>query len=162
MPVSTPDHAAFSEITRRVYEYAFGIDTRDWRLYRSIFCDQIDMDFSSYSGQEKTRMSADDWVHNVQALFTGLTATQHSMTNPMVDLDDPTHARCRMYMQAEHFLTTDQGDNSYALGGYYNNRLVKVDTGWRLSAVTLNVLWHRGNRHIMQLATELGTQQLGR
>ena len=36
-----------TEITRRVYEYAYGIDTRDWDLYRSIFADEITTDFSS-------------------------------------------------------------------------------------------------------------------
>ena len=34
-------HADHTEITRRVYEYAYGIDTRDWDLYRSIFADDL-------------------------------------------------------------------------------------------------------------------------
>lgn len=99
-----PDLAAANEITRRVYEYAYGIDTRNWSLYRSIFTDEIDIDFSSYNGEPGTRMQADDWVSNVQILFTGLAATQHTMTNPLVDQPGPNNARCRKYMQAEHFL----------------------------------------------------------
>lgn len=160
--MSNPDFATVDEITRRVYEYAYGIDTRDWALYRSIFTDEIDMDFSSYNGQAAARMRADDWVSNVQVLFTGLTATQHSMTNPLVDQPDPNNARCRMYMQAEHFFYAEQGSNDYALGGYYDNKLTLTSSGWKICAVTLNVLWQRGNQHIMEQATVLGAQKLGR
>jgi len=154
------DFATCNEITRRVYEYAYGIDTRDWELYRSIFTEDIRVDFESYNGNPPSVMRADDWVSNVQVLFTGLHATQHSMSNPLVDIDGD-NARCRMYMQAEHFFITDQGDNDYVLGGYYDDQLANTDTGWRIEAVTLNVLWHRGNRHIMELAVARGAQQLG-
>lgn len=150
-----------TQIVRRVYEYAYGIDTRDWSLYRSIFTDEIAMDFSSYNGNPASRMKADDWVAGCRVLFTGLDATQHSMSNPLVDVDGQ-RARCRMYMQAEHFLRNDQGSDDFALGGYYDDRLVLTADGWKIEAVTLNVLWSRGNRHIMQLATARGTEILGR
>ena len=44
------------------YRYALGIDTRDWPLHRSISTDEIEVDFSSYSGRPAARMSADGWV----------------------------------------------------------------------------------------------------
>lgn len=148
-----------NQITRRVYEYAYGIDTRDWQLYRSIFADEIAMDFSSYNGNPAATMKADDWVSGVKVLFTGLHATQHSMSNPLVDIAGDT-ARCRMYMQAEHFFLNDQGSQDFALGGYYDDRLIRTVAGWKIEAVTLNVLWNRGNRHIMELAAQLGAQRL--
>jgi len=148
-----------STIVRRVYEYAYGIDTRDWALYRSIFVSEIDMDFSSYNGAPASRMRADDWVAGCRLLFTNLDATQHSMSNPLVDIDGD-RARCRMYMQAEHFLHNTQGDAGFALGGYYDDRLIRTAEGWRIAAVTLNVLWSRGNRHIMELAHARGAAAL--
>lgn len=149
----------YQGIVERVYEYAYGIDTRDWALYRRIFTDEIEMDFSSYNGSPAASMAADQWVANCRVLFTGLDATQHSMSNPLVS-QDGDRARCRMYMQAEHFLGNDQGSSGFVLGGYYDDRLVRADTGWRIEAVTLNVLWSRGNRHIMQLAAERGAARL--
>ncbi len=151
--MSNVSYEDFTAVTRKVYEYAYGIDTRDWALYRSIFTEIIAMNFHSYNGQPESTLFADEWVASCRTLFSGLTATQHSMSNPLVEVAGE-HARCRMYMQAEHFLTTDQGSNSYALGGYYDDRLVRVDGGWKIEAVTLKVLWHRGNRHIMQLAVQ--------
>jgi hypothetical protein len=144
-----------TEITRRLYEYALGIDTRDWTLYRSIFCDEVTMDFSSFNGEPGAPQKADDWVAGVSVLFNGLDATQHTMSNPMVDIDGDT-ARCRMYMQAEHFLQNEQGSPDFAIGGYYDDQLVRTGHGWKIAAVTLNVLWSRGNRHILALA--MGSQ----
>jgi hypothetical protein len=65
-----------------------------------------------------------------------------------------------MYMQAEHFLANAAGDPGFALGGYYDDALVRTPTGWRIRAVTLKVFWNRGNRHIMALAAEKGARLL--
>ena len=149
----------FSDITRRRYEYALGIDTRDFALLRSIFTDDITMDFEDYSGQPAALMKADDWVSGVKVLFTGLDSTQHVMTNPIVDIEGDT-AQCRMYMKAEHFFQNDQGNDDFALGGYYTDQLVKADGKWLICAVKLELFWNRGNRHIMQMAAELGAKRL--
>jgi len=149
----------YSEIVRRRYEYALSIDTRDWDLHRSIFTDEIHMDFSSYSGAPGTSMLADVWVSGLKPLFVGLQATQHVMTNPIVDVDGDT-ARLRMYMKAEHFLQNEAGSFDFAIGGYYDDRLERTTAGWKIRAVTLNVFWSRGNRHIMELAREIGQKKL--
>jgi len=142
-----------AEICETKYRYAYGIDGKDWELYRSIFEDEITLDFSSFNGQPGATMSADAWVKSCRALFDGLDATQHQMSNPLVEVDGD-RARCRMYVQAEHHLLNDQGDDTYTLGGMYDDRLVRARGGWRIEAVTLRVLWNRGNRQIMQLALE--------
>ncbi len=141
----------FHDITRRVYEYGYGIDTRDWTLYRSIFANEIHMNFQSYNGNPAATMQADDWVAGCRRLFDNLDATQHSMTNPLVEVTGDT-ARCRMYMQAEHFLQNTSGNSDFALGGYYDDQLIRTVDGWKITAVTLNVFWSRGNRQIMELA----------
>ncbi|MEM7015822.1 MAG: nuclear transport factor 2 family protein [Pseudomonadota bacterium] len=147
------------QVCESIYRYGLGIDTRDWQLYRSIFTDAIDMDFSSYSGQPGGRMSADEWVNGCKILFMGLDATQHTMTNPIVDIAGD-RATCKMYMQAAHFLKNDMGDDEFTLGGYYDDRLIRTADGWQIEAVTLTVLWNRGNRHIMELAAGIGAKRL--
>lgn len=140
-------------VTDTVYRYAWGIDTRDWALYRSIFADRVAIDFTSYNPTSvAAEMAADDWVANLIPLFTGLDATQHTMTNPLVDIDGDT-ARCRMYMQAVHMFTEDP-DPEFTIGGYYDDQLVRTTNGWRLNAVTLTVTWRRGNPDIMRRARE--------
>jgi hypothetical protein len=136
-----------------VYRYALGIDTRDWTLYRSIFADEVDIDFSSYNGRPAQRMSTDTWVARLRQQFTGLAATQHSMTNPIADVRGD-EATVRMYMQAEHVLDDDLASPVFTIGGYYTDQLARVDGRWLLTGVTLTVLWRRGDPGSMVTAVE--------
>ena len=145
------DRADFDAITRLRYEYAFGIDARNYALLRSIFVDQVTMDFSSYNGRPGATMAADDWVAGCAALFDGLDATQHSMTNPLVDVAVGRRAATqRMAMQAAHFLDGTE----FTIGGWYQDELVRTADGWRIAQVTLNVTWRRGDESIMAAAVQ--------
>lgn len=151
-----------TQIVETIYCYATGVDTKDWALYRSIFTDEVDVDFSSWDpSNPPRRVKADEWVATVKVLFTGLGATQHSMTNPRVRVEGD-RATCIMYVQAAHFLQNDEGDAEFTIGGYYTNQLVRTPSGWRLSGVKLTVTWSRGNKHIMTLAAQRGMKALGR
>jgi hypothetical protein len=140
-------------ITDLILKYATGIDTRDWALFRSIFADELFMDFSSYSGAPGANMTADQWVAGCQRMLPGFDATQHSLSNFVYDIRGD-EATVTVYMQAEHFIANTLGDASHTLGGYYVHRLRRGTDGWRIHATTLKVLWSRGNRHVYQLAAE--------
>ena len=139
------------------YRYALGIDTRDWGLLRSIFTDEITVDFSSYSGRPAARMPADRWVEGVQPLFTGLAATQHTMTNPRATVEGD-RATLQMYMQAEHVLDPADPGSWFTLGGHYVDGMTRTPAGWRIEEVTLTVLWRRGRPEIMEHAVRRGTR----
>ncbi len=152
------------DIAQTVYGFAYGIDRRDWAGYRQGFVAapaDIEFDYESYHGRPATRMGVDDWIGAVTPLFTGLDATQHSMSNPIVEVDPGARsARCRVYMQAAHFLWRDDLDEltgspdpEFTIGGYYDDHLVLDDEDeWRIDAVKLTVWWRRGNEAIMALA----------
>jgi hypothetical protein len=152
------------DIAETVYRFAYGIDQRDWDGYRSIFVTAphpIDFDYSSYHGRAPTSMDVDTWIGALTPLFGGLDATQHTMSNPLVEIDG-AEARCRVYMQAAHFLWRDDleartgsADPEFTIGGYYDDHLVRGDDArWRIDAVQLTVWWRRGNAAIMELAVE--------
>ncbi len=148
------------DVAEVVYAYATGVDTRDWALYRSIFMDEVEFDFSSWDGNPARRMRADDWVAGVRPLFHGLDATQHAMSNPRVAIDGE-RATCLMYMQAAHFLANREGDAEFTIGGYYTDQLVRTAAGWKLCGVKLTVVWSRGNKQIMTLAAQRGISAPG-
>ena len=157
--MTTEDKLAVAET---VYRYALGIDTRDFALYRSIFDDRVAIDFTSYSGGAASVMDADQWVSGVRPLFTGLAATQHSMTNPIATIDGD-QARCRMYMQAHHVFEPDRPSSWFTIGGYYDDTLRRASdapAGWLLTGVTLTVLWRRGDPTIMPAAATRGATLL--
>jgi SnoaL-like domain len=148
------------QVCETVYAYAYGIDTRDWARYRSIFAEEVAIDFTSYNASRPAALiSADAWVASVRPLFTGLAATQHTMTNPLVDIDGD-RALCTMYMQATHLLDHGNDDAWFTIGGYYRDTLVRSPGGWRIDAVTLNVLWRRGDQSIMAAAAKRGAAHI--
>lgn len=141
-------------ISRTVIQYATGIDMRDWTLYRACFTDPVEIDFSSWSGQPSRAMPVDEWVEGVRGTLNGFAATQHISTNHVIRVNGD-QATCVSYMQAQHYLPNNQGDNAYTLGGYYTNTLVRSGDGWKIRKCQLTVTWSTGNRHIFELARQL-------
>lgn len=153
--VTAEDKLAVAEC---VYRYAIGVDTRDWEMYRSLFADEIDVDFSSFGPEHQpVTMAADDWVAGLKPLFGGLAATQHMMSNPLVE-PDGDRARITMYVRAHHVLDPDDPESYYTVGGYYRNRLVRDGSDWKLVRVNLNVTWRLGQPAIMGAARAAGAR----
>jgi len=147
------------DVIETVYKYAAGIDNRNWDLYRSIFMDEVTMDFASWNQIPKHRIRADDLKDHISQFFAGLDATQHVMSNPMVSIDGD-HARCIMYMQAYHFLHDVQPSRRYVIGGYYTDDLVREDGNWKIASVALTVLWTEGDFSFMSDSAARGRIRL--
>ena len=112
------DHWAICET---VYRYAYGIDTKDWDLYRSIFTDDVWIDFTSYRpGRPASTMAADTWVGAVRSQMVRLAATHHAMTNPLVTVDGD-RATCQMYIDADHALEVGNDEAWFSLGVHYTD-----------------------------------------
>jgi hypothetical protein len=151
------ERTAISDV---VYAYATGLDRRDWKLFRSIFMDSIDMDFRSV-GLRRDRYDADEWVRDAKRLFAGFEATQHTSTNHVLELCGD-EATCTSNMQATHFVARESNDgledgaDCWTIGGYYINELVRASECWKLAKVTLNVTWQTGNRELSRIALRRG------
>lgn len=143
------DRAEISDVQLR---YATGLDSRDWPLFRSCFTDEIETDFTSVFGGEPRRVSADRWTEAARRSLSGLKATQHMITNHVIEVagDDAT---CIAYVQARHFLPNDAGDSTQTMFGYYTNRFTRTSAGWKIRACKLTVTWQTGNPQIFALAT---------
>jgi hypothetical protein len=142
---------ARAEISDVVNRYATGIDRRDWALYRSIFAEEVDFDFTTWSGGEPRRLRADDWVANVRDGLSGFDATQHLSSNHVHTIEG-AEATCVSYMVALHYLVEEDQRRMQGLGGYYTNRLRRDDAGWTIHACTLTVTWEMGDRGLFQIA----------
>ncbi len=145
-----------AEISDVVHRYATGLDMRDWKLFRSIFTDEIQMDFSSV-GIPAGPFKADHWVDDAKTLFAGFGATQHVSSNHVHDVRGD-EATCVSYMKAEHFVPDVQGEDRWTIGGYYTNELVRTPEGWKIRKLTLTVTWSRGNPEIVRVALRRGRE----
>lgn len=129
--------------------FAHGIDGRDWELYRSVFADEIAVDYSSYRPGSVGLMPADAWVDRARRLFPGLDASQHVLVNAWLRAEGD-EVLARTSMRADHFL--DGG--RYTLGGQYLHRLRRKRGVWLVSGVTLTVTWQEGDPAILAAAAQ--------
>lgn len=151
--LTTEDLIDRAEIHDALMKYATGIDSRDWALYRSLFTDEIDIDFSSWSGDPGGKMKADDWVAGVQSVLNGFDGTQHLLANEVITLKGD-EAVVVPYMQAHHYLNLDGEHHLQSLGGHYRHIMVRTEEGWKSRSCTLTVTWEKGDRGLFEIAAK--------
>lgn len=144
------DRAEISDVQLR---YATGLDMRDWKIFRSCFADEIDVDFTSVFGGAPRHVTADKWTEAARRTVSGLQATQHMITNHVITLDGD-NALCVAYVQAQHYLPNDRGAATQTMGGYYTNQFVRTRAGWRIRSCKLTLTWNAGNWGIFELARQ--------
>jgi hypothetical protein len=154
--LSVDDRLALHDLMAR---FATGIDTCDWAMYRSVFADEIDLDYSSWRAGSVGRWSADDWVARAGRLFPGLTATRHGLTN-LVLTPEPGGVRARVNVCADHVVvdgdrTGHDGVHVFTLNGYYDDRCVRLDGRWLIEGKRLVVQWTTGDRALLDHAADL-------
>ncbi len=145
-----------SDLRDLIHRYAFGLDTRDWDMWRSVFTDEVVIDMSDYEPEPPPRsLPIDTYLAYVRRLFAGFDATQHFIGTHRF-LIDGDRATIVAHMRAEHWVTTREGGDRYTMYGTYTDECVRTAEGWRISAVKLSLLREDGNRHVMRLAARRG------
>jgi hypothetical protein len=146
------DQAGISDALHR---YASGLDARDWDLWASALTDPVSIDMSSFTGLEAVTLPREKHVRAASLIFAGLDVTQHMITNHRHFVDNDT-ARVVAHMRAEHWAAEVQGGDRFTMFGYYDDRLVRTDDGWRISHVKLVCTRYTGNLEVMNGAHRRG------
>jgi hypothetical protein len=150
------DEAELRDLTAR---YAFGLDDRDWDLWRSIFTDEVVFDMSDYEPEPSPQpLPVDVHVAYLQRLFAGFDATQHFIATHRFAIDGD-RATVTAHMRAEHWATSGQGGDRYTMYGTYTDDCVRTPAGWRISRVKLALRREEGNRHVMRVAYRRGDER---
>jgi len=127
-----------TQIGEVIHRYPVSIDARDWKLFRSIFTDEIQVYLGPPMEKLKLRtVSADKFTEQVTHVITRFDVTQHFLTDYHVEANG-NDALCVSYMQARHF---KQSQPTWDMGGYYTYHLVRSDDGWKIPKYTLTVTW---------------------
>lgn len=143
------------EIGQVIVNYGLAFDMQDWELHRSVFTDEIEMDFSASIGDGLTTMSADDWVAGVRPFFANLQGTQH-IAMPLVIEIDGDEAYVRSLLNASHHLPNTRGGSVQTMVGHYDNWLVRTDEGWKIRRMVQHITWNEGNWYVFERAAGLG------
>jgi hypothetical protein len=158
--ITTNDRSEIVDVTTRM---AWLADRRDWDALPTVFADEVDLDYTSLTGGEPARLKATDIVAGWRAGLGGLDATQHLVSNHLVDSDSDNggdsdgngdRAVVTAQFQAVHVLANPHGAPTWTLGGHYRFGVVRTEAGWRIDAVTMTTTWATGNQQIMTLAAQ--------
>ena len=142
-----------SEIADATNSVATLADVHNWEALRSVFADDVAVDYTSLVSGEPATLWADDLIENWRAALSGYDATQHVVvvTNHLVRVNG-NGATCSAYVVARHYLLNYKGGDLWTLGGRYDYRLVRAPEGWKVNATKLTVLWAEGNQLLPELA----------
>lgn len=146
-----PDSAQIAdrlEIADVLYRYATALDTRDLELLREVFTPDV----VYVMGVRGELSGVDAIVRKLDEVLGGLEATQHLITNPVIEVDGDT-ARSTSYVRAQHYLTGNgTGGNTLDMGGSYRDELVRTAHGWRIERRVLEITWREGNAGVQHEA----------
>ncbi len=126
------------QIAEVIHRYPVSIDSRDWKLFRSIFTDEIQVYLGRPNPAPAMRtVSADKFTEQVTGIISRFEVTQHFLTDYHVEVTGD-NASCVSYMQARHF---KQGQPTWDMGGYYTYYLIRAGESWKIPKYTLTVTW---------------------
>lgn len=127
------------EIAALLYRYARAVDTKDWELYRSVFTDDAQIDYSSAGAVVGTRDEVVDWF---AANFGVIAWSMHYITNIEADIQtgpdgDTATVRAMFYNPMQ---LPGVAEPSFC-GGYYHHELTRTADGWRSRRLREENVW---------------------
>ncbi|OBB45713.1 MULTISPECIES: nuclear transport factor 2 family protein [unclassified Mycobacterium] len=125
------DKAQIAEVLIR---YATGIDFKDWKLFRTCWADEVDIDY----GDLGTFTDPDAFTTLMEQIHGGMGQTYHRISNIVVDVD-ADRATARSYVRAVLQAVPDDGGSWIDALGHYDDELVRTADGWRIAKRTTNI-----------------------
>ena len=129
------DRAAVCELVK---VYAFGIDSRDEAVVRSVFAPDAPM--RGTLGEA----SANEYIPQLLTGVARYEATMHNITNQYARVDGD-EAEVWSYAVAIHLSAPDTDQGDLTMGVQYRDRCTRTDAGWLISARETVKLWSRGS-----------------
>jgi hypothetical protein len=155
--MDTRELADRAAVTDTVVRLGWYLDRRDWDGLRGLFTDRVHTDYTALWGGQPQEGSVDELLSTSaqgswRRTMDGLEATQHLITNVLVDLGADgagDEARATANVLGVHRLTNPHGSPLWTVGGTYDLRLVRAAGGWRIRAITQGLTWVDGNQQIL-------------
>lgn len=124
------------EIAELLHRYARGVDTGDWSLWRSVFTQDAELDYTSAPGGiAGDRDTVGHWLERVLAPFP---TTMHYISNIECHIDGDTATVWAMFYNPMIF--PGATEPSFC-GGRYEHHLVRTAEGWRSRRLVEHSAW---------------------
>lgn len=91
-PITAENVVAHSYIIRIADTLDSSVDAKNWALARSLFTDQIEVDFTSLVGGEPANIASDDLISGWSANLKGDKSSFHMRSNHRITFQDANNA----------------------------------------------------------------------
>jgi 3-phenylpropionate/cinnamic acid dioxygenase small subunit len=137
-PVTTTDSSVVDqlEITALLNRYARAVDGKDWELYRSVFTDDAQIDYSSAGAVAGSRDEVADWL---SGWFGAIPMSMHYVTN--VEILENTGDTARVRAMFYNPMQLPGMTNLSYCGGYYHHDMVRTPDGWKSRNMREENVW---------------------
>lgn len=128
-----------AEIVDLAIRYTWALDTKRLDDLRDVFVADATALLHGVACE-----GVDAIIERIGGALLRLDATQHLVGNHLVEVDGDT-ATHRCQLQGQHVLAGTDGGDTYVVAGYYDDRLVRTDEGWRIAHREMHGTWTSGN-----------------
>ncbi|MCE8008715.1 nuclear transport factor 2 family protein [Aestuariivita sp.] len=141
------DHA---EMIRVADTIDAAVDAKDWALARSLFTDEIRVDFTSLIGGEPATIPADGLIAGWSANLTEEKASFHLRGNHRITFEADGSATMvshgYAWNQMERGALPENGGNAlWEVWGTYEHSFTQTQDGWRVDGMSFFATAERGN-----------------
>lgn len=134
------DKDTIANIRVRFADY---MDTQNWEGLTTLFTDLVDVDYSDLGIPPRTMVKEEFVALLRNTLSREGIKTQHYVSNFNISVEGD-RATSIAYVYARHYLSTEQGANTFDLNGYYTEKLLRTENSWQITAIKLSVRWTKG------------------
>lgn len=134
----------YAEITDVVTRYGQSVDMHDFKLLRSCYDDQIEMDHKPTTEMDRTQFTVDEWCDLAEKFHTQLDGDEHILVPQGIVVNGDTDS-CHVLMHANHFKRDARGGPFQSLIGSYDLTFRRTPDGWKICKSTQKVRWSEGN-----------------
>jgi hypothetical protein len=127
------------------------VDRREWAQLADVLAGEVHVDYTSLAGGTPGVVRGADLIASWRELFDRLAATQHLITNHLVDVDGDA-AVCTAQFHAQHVAAPPHGDSTLVVAGHYRFGLARDPSGWRINSIVMTTTWSRGNLAVIRPA----------
>jgi uncharacterized protein (TIGR02246 family) len=131
------------EIADLVARYARALDQHDWDGLAACFLP--DAQYRYPGGQLD---GAEAIVERCRNALEPLTASQHLIGTVLTSVDGD-EGTANSYFQAQHVRAGTAGGDIFAIGGAYDDRVVRTPEGWRIAEREQTYTWTDGNPKVV-------------
>lgn len=136
------DHHA---IVATAIRYTWALDMREWDQLDDVFLPDATACFMGGDPHpDRNSIKA-----RISSALGRMDHSQHIVSNHQVTIDGD-HAIHRCYMQAQHVRKDVDGGSNYIIAGRYEDTMVRVAAGWRISHRDLIMMWGDGNPEVIR------------